>query len=143
MKGNKILENMVIFVLIGVVVIMLWPVLQKMFERAQIDAAENKVYTLVDNVKNLYLEENQNAFSEVSLPFTVIFKDGSYKTICSGSEVELETKLKGKLPISGTILYGADSELSVINLEYKNFVCSMPPAGEVSCEKKDSEAEAE
>ena len=134
MSSEKIFEIMVFLVLIMIISILMFPVFEKIVYDAQDSAAKTNVSTTIDNIKNVYLKENQKENNVMQLPFKVVYSDGGYKTYCDGSEINIETKITTKnMPVSGSVTWGADNNIVVTNLKFKTHICNKDASGEVEC----------
>ncbi|MBR3362664.1 MAG: hypothetical protein IKG40_01920 [Bacilli bacterium] len=135
MTGEKAFETMVFIVLIMIIGILVFPFFEKIIYSTQDSAVKTNVNTTIDNIKNVYLKENQKLDSIVYLPFKVEYNKDGYKTYCDGKEVNLETKIetKGNKPISGSITWGADNNVIVTNLKFKTHTCNKTSGSDVKC----------
>lgn len=135
MSGEKIFETMVFIVLIMIICILTFPFLEKIIYNVQDSSVTTNVNTTIDNIKNVYLNENQKIDNVVYLPFTVEYNKNGYKTYCGGKEVKIETTInaKGNKPISGTITWGKDNNITVTNLKFKSHTCNKIAGEDVKC----------
>ena len=133
--NNRVLENIIIITLIGVIFCLLFPIVQNIIYKSDIEGVKASVYGSIDSVKLLYLNES-NA-SEIGLPFTVVYDNDSYKTYVGKDEYNTNNKIEthGRKPIGGSINITPAGLVTVSDLKYKNYVCSMPPGGELSCKR--------
>ena len=133
--NNRVLENIVIITLIGIIFCLLFPIVQKIIYKSDLDGIKASVYGNVDSVKLLYL--NESNVDEIGLPFTVVYDYNGYKTYIGKDEYNTNNKIEthGRMPIGGSINITPTGLVTVSDLEYKNYVCSMPPGGELTCKR--------
>ena len=135
MNNSKGLEIMIFIVLIMAICILGFPFFEKIFKQSQSSATKSNVYSIIEQVKNLYLKENQKIDNIVYLPFKVEFKEGDYQIYCGDNNVNLETKLiiKGSKPLSGTVIWDENNDITVENLKFKTHTCNKTKTGAVKC----------
>ena len=120
MGNSKIWENVIIFILIGIAIIFITPIIQGIFLRSQISSAKIGVETVVKSTKVLY--ERHSLDREVLLPFVVeIQKDGKYDLYEQSSKIAtgLTLDIKGEKPLSGRVIIDRDGATYARNVEFE------------------------
>ena len=69
--SNRVLENIIIITLIGVIFCLVFPIVQRIIYKSDLEGVKASVYGNIDSVKLLYLTESNS--DEIDLPFTVVF----------------------------------------------------------------------
>ena len=137
MGKSKIWENVIIFVLIGIAIIFITPIIQGIFLKSQISSAKIGVETVVKFTKVLY--ERHSLDREVLLPFMIeIQKDGKYDLYEKSSKIAtgLALDIKGEKPLSGRVIIDRDGAVYARNVEFRNAICNMEKDEVVVCARK-------
>ena len=133
--SNRVLENIIIITLIGVIFCLVFPIVQRIIYKSDLEGVKASVYGNIDSVKLLYLNESNS--DEIDLPFTVVYTSKGYKLYIGKSEYNANNKIEthGRKPIGGKINISPTGLITVTNLDYKNYICSMPPGGDLVCKR--------
>ena len=133
--SNRVFENILIVTLIGIIFCLLFPIVQRIIYKSEIEGVKASVYGSIESVKLLYLNES-NA-DEIGLPFTVVYNENGYKTYIGKNEYRAFYKMDihGRKPIGGTINITPAGLVTVTKLKFKNYMCSMPPGGDLTCKR--------
>lgn len=134
-RNQKIWENVIVFILIGIVICMVTPIIQLIFFKSKISGAESNAENLIDMVELLYAKASMNA--QISFPFIVIFDDGNY-TVYSQTETNIINEtidFDGELPEAGAIIMYNDGSMSASNLTFGDIVCNQRPNNNMQCKR--------
>ncbi len=125
MAGRTIWENVIIFVLLGVVVCFITPIIQAIVYKTQMSAAESNTESLVKIAKELYADLNRER--EVNLPFTVSFnEDQTYNLYENTTKIaENQSLTSGETPTSGNIIIDQNGDTTAKNIQFGNIVCNL------------------
>ena len=82
--NNRVLENMLIVTLIGIILCLLFPIVQKIVLDADKKGAEASANASIASVQLLFIKENKN--HQLILPFTVDYNEQSYNVYVNGEE---------------------------------------------------------
>ncbi len=132
-KSEKIWENVIIFVLLGIVVCFLTPIIQGIFFKTQLSGAKSSAEKLVDTAKLLY--QDQSLYREISLPFTIQFRENKTYDLYEKTSKIADNQLldKGQRPTGGSIVIDINGDVTVQNITYGNIVCNMEKNKEMIC----------
>ncbi len=133
--SNKTLENIVVVSLVGIIICFLFPIVQNIIYESEEKGAESSVYASIDSVKLLYVVESHK--EKIDLPFSIQYNGDSYVAYIGNKPYSTSNKIenKGRKPISGKISIDPNENVTVTNLKINNFVCSMPPKGDLNCKR--------
>lgn len=133
--SNKTIENIFIIMLIGIIVCLLLPIVQKISDNSQLSSIESSAKGNMESVKMLYTDESLQ--QEIALPFTVEYYEGGYNVYSANQKIEIHQQLteKGRNPISGIITINSDGSTSVTDLKYEKYNCSKSPNGKIKCQR--------
>ena len=136
MKGNKIevkgrnWEGIIVIILLMVVFAVLTPYVTKIIYNAQVTGAISSIEGLSIAVKTTYTEGNLTGV--IALPFEVKYEDKEYVAYSNGAKIDVEIKVDGSNPKSGSIIINRDGAIEIQDLKY----------GLVTCNKKAEDSEA-
>ncbi len=131
---NRLAQNMIVFILVGIAVILLAPVAVSSIQNSRDKAAISSAEMTMQVVQNLYFELNTNEV--INLPFVVKF-EGKKQKIYANNVLLKNAKLKytGSIPKSGKIIISDDQKTSAKNLIYSNgYKCSKAPNSSMYCD---------
>jgi len=131
--NNRVLENMLIVTLIGIILCLLFPIVQKIVLDADKKGAEASANASIASVQLLFIKENKN--HQLILPFTVDYNEQSYNVYVNGEEYSSKEQIetKGRRPIGGSISIMPSGIVIAVNLKYKTYTCNKSALGEVEC----------
>ena len=131
--GKNIWENVIIFVLLGVIVCFLTPIIQGIFYKSQVSGAKTSAEELVDAAQIVY--QDLSLTREVVLPFTMQFRQNKtydlYENITKIADKQLLEK--GKRPTNGSIVIDKNGNVSAQNITYGDIICNMEINKEMIC----------
>lgn len=135
--GNKIWENVIVFILLGIVIILVVPIVQGIFVKSQVSGAKTSAEAAVKTAEVIY--ESYSLDREIVLPFTVEFKKGGkydlYENITKiASDQVLD--MNGKKPLSGTVIIDTDGATYAKNIGYSGILCNMDKDRIMVCARK-------
>ena len=136
MKENKIevkgrtWENIIVIVLLLIVFAILTPYVTKIVYDSQVSGAISSIEGLSLAVKTTYTEGNLTGV--ISLPFEIKYEDKEYVAYSNGAKIDVDIKVEGGNPKSGSIIINRDGSIEVQDLKY----------GLVTCNKKADDSEA-
>lgn len=117
MKKEKNWEWVLAIVLLLVVFAVVTPTIVNIVYKAQVDAATSSADAVVRAAKTAYTDGN--LIIDIALPFEVKYEnDGEeYIVYSNGEEIKnIEIKLEGKKPKSGSVIINKDGSVSVLDL---------------------------
>jgi len=134
--GKNIWENVIIFVLLGVVVCFLTPLIQGIFYKSKISGAKTSAENLIDTAEILY--QDLSLYREVVLPFTVQFRENkTYDLYENTTKIAANQLLeKGQRPTNGSIVIDSDGGIYAQNITYNDIICNMEKNKEMVCVRK-------
>ena len=135
-NGKNIRENVIIFVLLGVVVCFLTPIIQGVFYKSQLSGAKTSAQELVATAKILY--QDMSLYREVVLPFTVQFRENKTYDLYENTTKIASNQLleKGKRPTNGSIVIDSNGNVYAQNITYDDIICNMQKNKEMVCVRK-------
>ena len=135
-SGKTIWENVIIFILFGVILCFLTPIVQNIFFKAQLKSAKSATEEAIHLTNTLYGE--LNILRDVSLPFTLSFnKNGTYNLYEGTTKISDNQLLeKGKAPTSGSVILDKDAEVTVTNMTFGKVICIKQYKKDVECALK-------
>ncbi len=130
---SRMWENVIVVILIMVIFCLVFPIVKLSIYSSQLSSVKDSVYASINSVSLLYFKENQN--NNASLPFMVTYTESNYKIYSNKVVYDGDEKLEksGMRPIGGYIVINSNGSISVVNLEYSNFVCNKSSNGNVKC----------
>lgn len=131
---NKVAQNMIVFILVGIAVILLAPVAVSFVQNSRDKAAISGAEMTMQVVLNLYFELNTD--DVIELPFVVEF-EGTKQKVYANNVLLKDAKLKytGSVPKSGKIIIGDNQKTTAKDLIYSNgYKCSKAPNSSMYCE---------
>ena len=133
--NNRLLENIIIITLIGTLFCLIFPFVQKIIYQSDLDGVEASVYGNIDSVKYLYITESNE--DEIDLPFTVKYNLNGYSVYVGSNLYAARNVIEnhGRKPIGGEINISPAGLVTVTDLSFKNYICSMPPGGDLTCKR--------
>ncbi len=131
--GKNIWENVIIFVLLGVVICFLTPIIQGIFYKSQVSGAKTSAEELVDAAQIVY--QDLSLTREVVLPFTMQFRQNkTYDLYEDTTKIAAKQLLeKGKRPTNGSIVIDKNGNVSAQNITYGDIICNMETNKEMIC----------
>jgi len=135
-NGKNIWENVIIFILIGVVICFLTPLIQGIFYKSQVSGAKTSAVTLVHVARVLY--EDMSLEREIVLPFTVQFRENKTYDLYENTTKIASNQLveKGQRPTGGSIIIDQNGDVRAQNITFKDIVCNQEKGKEMICAKK-------
>lgn len=132
-NGKNIWENVIIFILIGVIICFVTPIIQGIFFSTQLSNAKSNATELVKMSRILYGELSLRR--EVVLPFSIEFnEDGTYNLYENTTKIaDKQILTNGKGPKSGTIILDENSYVTAKNIRYGDIVCQKETTKTVNC----------
>ncbi len=132
--GKNIWENVIVFILLGIIVCLVTPIIQGLFYNSQVSGAKSSAEELVSSISILY--GNFSMEREIVLPFTMQFRENKTYDIYEDTTKISSNQLleKGNKPISGSIVMDKNGEIYAQNITYDNgIVCNMEKGKEMQC----------
>ncbi len=136
-SGKTIWENVIVIVLIGVIVIFLAPIVEKIIYEVRISGITTVATKLTDEVNVMYSKLSMTR--EVNFPFTVEFnKNGTYNLYENVTIIERGQKISGieRLPSGGSITIDENADVSAYNIAYDDIICNMNKKSTMKCAQK-------
>ena len=133
--SNKTLENIVICILVGIVLCLLLPVVQKIVYKSQLEGAESSANGAIASVQVLFTKANLN--EEIPLPFKVKYTKNGYQTYARDKKIKLHTTITndGEDPIDGEISISLTGDIVVKNLKFSHFTCNKETLKPLECKR--------
>lgn len=135
-NGKNIWENVIIFVLIGIVICFLTPLIQGIFYKSQVSGAKTSAETLVHIARVLY--QDMSLEREIVLPFTVQFRENKTYDLYENTTKIASNQLveKGERPTAGSIVIDQNGDVRAQNITFKDIVCNQEKGKEMICTRK-------
>ena len=130
---NRRFEIIVIFMLIGIIICILFPVVQKIIYKSQLSGIESSVHGTISSVQVLYAKSSLT--TDISLPFIVEYNKKGYDLYSNSKKITLKEKIdnKGRKPIGGKIIVMPSGEILAENLKFEKFICNKQHLKNVQC----------
>ena len=128
-KTIKMVENALVIIVLFIVIIVLFPSIQKMAEATTKQSAETSTLGAFNMAKNYYT--SINLLDPVDLPFKVVYSKKEKKgyTLYSSNikytpANSISLKIEGKLPDSGSVEIKSDGEVEAKDLKFGSYICN-------------------
>lgn len=122
MKKEKNWEGVLAVVLIMVVFAVVTPTIVNIVYNAQVDAATSSADAVMRAAETAYTENNLTTV--IALPFEIKYEDKDYTAYSNGEEVNVEIKVEGKEPKSGSVIINKDGSRVIKDLTLGLVVCN-------------------
>jgi len=135
-NGKNIWETVIIFILLGIIICFLTPIIQTIFYSSQVSNAKANANEIVSAASVIY--QDLSLERQVVLPFTLEFnEDGTYNLYERTTKIVAnQTFEKDKGPSSGTVTLDENGEVSAKNITYKDIVCNRKKNKPMECTRK-------
>lgn len=132
---NRRFEVIIICMLIGIIICLVFPIVEKIIYKSQLSGIESSVHGAISSVQVLYTKSSLK--TDIELPFTVEYTENSYKLYSGISKITLKDKIdsKGRKPIGGKIVITKTGEILAKNLKFEKFTCNKEHLKMVECQK--------
>ncbi len=131
--GRTIWETVIIFVLIGVAIVFITPIIQKIAFDSQLSTAKTSAEDLMKQLSVTY--EEYSLSREVFLPFMLEFNEnGTFDLYEQTTKVANNQLLEhGKKPDAGQVILVENGETIIKNLVYGQIICNKEANKQVEC----------
>lgn len=135
-NGKNIWENVIIFILIGIIICFITPLIQGIFYKSQLSGAQTSAKELVVVSRILY--QDLSLSREVVLPFTVQFRENKTYDLYENTTKIADRQLleKGRKPTAGSIVIDTAGEVYARNITFGDIVCNKDKGKEMTCIRK-------
>lgn len=125
----KMVENGLVIIVLFVTIIVLFPSIEKIAEITKKQTAESSTLGAFNMTKDYYT--SINLLDAVDLPFKVVYnknENEGYTLYSANSKYipssEINLKIEGKMPDSGSVEIKTDGEVEAKNLKFGNYICN-------------------
>lgn len=132
---ERTVEAIMIFVVIGISIIILFPIVQGMIYSSQQSGVESSAHGSIAAVQTLYAEASLK--ETVELPFTVVFSKDGYGAYNGAEKIKVKNKItnSGTSPTEGQITIEITGKITVKDLKINKFTCNKGTNNEVKCKR--------